>query len=283
MKKEVVSSSFPGKVEGSVARLLWLVKNLRGVLYAQQVKEAGKTLPWLRRKFQYRNLGIGPLMKERFEAAGIQESLSKKPFVFLSHPSEGVGIGLSLLESEVEPAFAEGLLLASFFVCPLLLLGGQAAETWKAHALVYLPAPPLNDLEAKRHLRILDYAILDAHAYSADRSAAALQTAVDLLHKRQRTEALDALDQALEEQRKFAEKDGTQRFWRFREGESSTLMDTVFYFHPLLFLRNRLRRARSIPKELLAMLERFASEADPYCSLVPAFRVDPAVITALQK
>ena len=283
MKKDTAPSSLARLGEGSIARLLWLVKNLRGILYTQQPEEAAKALPWLRRKFQYRNLGIGPLIAERLEAAGIQKSLSKKPFVLLPRPSEGVEHGLSLLETEMEAAFAEALFLASFFVCPILLLDAQAAETWKEHALVRFPAPPLNDLEAKRHLRILDYAILDAHAYSADRSATALQSALALLQKRQKAQALDTLDQALEEQRRFAEKDGTQRFWRFREGEAPATVDTVFYFHPLRFLRNRLEQMRSLSKEWLELFERFVAEADPYCSLVPAFRVDSAVIPSLER
>ena len=75
------------------ARYAAIVKNLRGVV-AADLEESGveESIKWLASRFRYRDLGVGPMMVERF-GSELQKFLGGKPLrelVFLSCSSSSI-------------------------------------------------------------------------------------------------------------------------------------------------------------------------------------------------
>lgn len=255
--------------------LLRLVKNLRGVIYAVEPAGAVPLVAWVRRKFQYRTVGYTPLTKERFDRAGLGRLLEQKPFRPLFAPSKPLGSLVELCCSVAgDDSLAEAVLLSSFHVAPLLLLGRGSAERAASLSLFTLDASPQTDAEAKRHLRILDYAILDAHGDSSRRGADALVRAQGHVAAGKASSARRAVSAALKREAQFAENDCKKRFWRLIESRTASVSPTVLYLHPLCLVRDVLKDKQAAER-LADLISRSAEALEPCLSVVPAFVVQP--------
>jgi len=136
---------------------LYLVKNLRGIIYFSDKSKAEKEIEWLKRKFRYRKLGIAKSLKEKSKLK-LWDKLE-----ILSLPFE---VNLKL-NSEIE-----SMLLASSFLSPLLILKEETLTKLSNFLILGLKTKEvLDDRELKRNIRLANYSITDFYlkAIKADR------------------------------------------------------------------------------------------------------------------
>ena len=136
---------------------LYLVKNLRGIIYFSDKSKVEKEIEWLKRKFRYRKLGIAKSLKEKSKL----ELWSK--LEILSLPFE---VNLKL-NSEIE-----SMLLASSFLSPLLILKEETLIKLSSFLILKLKTKEvLDDRELKRNIRLVNYSITDFYlkAIKADK------------------------------------------------------------------------------------------------------------------
>lgn len=136
---------------------LYLVKNLRGIIYFSNKSKAEKEIEWLKRKFRYRKLGIAKSLKEKSKLK-LWDKLE-----ILSLPFE-VNLKLNL---EIE-----SMLLASSFLSPLLILKEETLTKLSNFLILGLKTKEvLDDRELKRNIRLANYSITDFYlkAIKADR------------------------------------------------------------------------------------------------------------------
>lgn len=125
---------------------LYLVKNLRGVLYFSRGAPVEAELKWLKRKFKYRELGISDALK-----ADVKWSR------------------LLTLPRLVEDPPLDSLLQASRFVCPLIVLKEESLRDFGGAVVASLKTKEkLGDKELKFNLRLVNYAITDFYVKSIE-------------------------------------------------------------------------------------------------------------------
>lgn len=118
---------------------LYLVKNLRGIIYFSEKVEVERELDWLRRKFRYRELGISENLKI--------EKTWKKLVV--------------LPRIERDPVL-DSLFQASSLLCPLIILKQESLKDFEKGIIAELRTKKkLNDRELKFSLRLVNYSITD--------------------------------------------------------------------------------------------------------------------------
>jgi len=125
---------------------LYLVKNLRGIIYLSRGVSPEKELEWLKRKFRYRELGISETLK--------LELKWKK---------------LLTLPKIVENPVLDSLLQVSSFVCPLIILKEDSLKDFeKAVVAALKTSEKLGDKDLKFNLRLVNYAITDFYTKSIE-------------------------------------------------------------------------------------------------------------------
>jgi len=125
---------------------LYLVKNLRGIIYLSRGVSPEKELEWLKRKFRYRELGVSETLK-----LGLKW---KK---------------LLTLPKIVENPALDSLFQASSFVCPLIILKGDSLKDFeKAVVATLKTSERLGDKDLKFNLRLVNYAITDFYTKSIE-------------------------------------------------------------------------------------------------------------------
>lgn len=128
---------------------LYLVKNLRGIIYFSKGFSPEAELEWLRMKFRYRELGISETL--RFEAKW------KK---------------LLTLPRIVEGAVSDSLFQASKYVCPLIILREESLKDFAGAIIASLKTrEKLGDKDLKFNLRLVNYAITDFYLKSIELAA----------------------------------------------------------------------------------------------------------------
>jgi len=256
--------------------LLRLVKNLRGVIYATDPSTSAEQLRWVKRKFQYRTVGYTSSTRNRFVEARMGEPLEQKPFQMLLSPSPAVGSFIEALQRAIpQTDLVEVLCLASAHIAPVLLLGRAAVEKALPFSLYIMQASTLTDAEVKRHLRILDYAMLDAHTDSSHRCGIALSRAAANLLAGDIASAKRCISYALRQEKRSAEADCNKRFWRLTESAGEALQPTVIYLHPLQAVRAAMEDS-DFARALARLTPDLATEVQLCLSVVPAFVVNPS-------
>ncbi|MEM0007482.1 MAG: hypothetical protein QXP16_02360 [Candidatus Bathyarchaeia archaeon] len=170
---------------------LYLVKNLRGIIYLSRDVSPEKEVEWLKRKFRYRELGVSETLK--------LELKWKK---------------LLTLPKIVDNPVLDSLILASSFVCPLIVLKEESLKDFENAVVASLKTKEkLGDKDLKFNLRLVNYAITDFYTKS-----------IEL-----------ALHSDLDGRKRLAEKD-LKRFWRIPENTSGKTL--IAYIDPLLVKSN---------------------------------------------
>lgn len=135
-----------GSMEGNVAKHLYLVKNLRGIIYFSEDADAEQEINWLKRKFRYRELGIS-------ETLGISSTWKK----------------LLILPNIVENRELDSIFQASRFLCPLIVLKEKSLERLEKTVIARLRTRDrLSDKDLKFNIRLLNYAITDFYLKSIE-------------------------------------------------------------------------------------------------------------------
>ncbi|MCS7125114.1 MAG: hypothetical protein NZ932_06875 [Candidatus Bathyarchaeota archaeon] len=128
---------------------LYLVKNLRGIIYFSKFFLPENELEWLKRRFRYRELGVSESLKLELK----WKKLLKLPRI------------------EDDPVL-DSLLQASSFVCPLIVLKEQSLKDFKKAVIAELKTmETLSDKDLKFNLRLVNYSITDFYIKSIELAA----------------------------------------------------------------------------------------------------------------
>ncbi len=236
------------------------VKNLRGVVVPGSTSESAVLpgLQWIGKHFRYRDIGFTPVSLERVPKK-VRERLSKKPFAPVSLPSSAMQeVATATRPPDVSDGLWEQIVTASAYACPLVLVQTLEEVVPKDFwVFVVRVGEPLEPTSAKFHLRVCDYAALDAFGPT---TKGLLETVAD------RAGGLVGL---LHERRKNALEDGEKRFWRLAENSGETAVVAVL---------DPLGPAwASKPEAVVAAIKKHGALAAALFSLVPAFVVLPGV------
>jgi len=122
---------------------IFLLKNLRGIIYFSQGVNVEREIKWLKKKFRYRHLGI---VKDL-----ATEVKPWKKLAILEVPHK----------IKVKNVALKSALLASFFATPLLILRKESLGDFGKYIVAYVTSDHLNEVEMKRNIRLANYAITD--------------------------------------------------------------------------------------------------------------------------
>ena len=188
---------------------VYLSKNLRGVLALSGEDDVESIVKWLSRKFRYRDIGVPESLVESNEDV-FSGKLSGNPFYKLrcelDFLEKHVGcVREYLVGIGVERSIADAVVLATCYVCPILSTT-RVVELLveRGLALKVLCGAKLDDKQAKLHIRIANYSVLDSLRSHVGEACKCLSEGLggDWLRSR-RVE--------------WCERD-SRRYWRFREG-----------------------------------------------------------------
>ncbi len=153
-------------------KFIFLVKNLRGVFTPAPGDEYQRYVDWLAKRFRYRDLGVARCTVERNPTV-FQRRLEGNPFHVLEYPTQRVREVahklLGMFPEEIDRCIVESLLLASTYACPVLTTSNVLNLLSKAGLIVHeVRGPKLGVQDAKLHLRIADYSVLDHYIESVE-------------------------------------------------------------------------------------------------------------------
>ncbi len=140
-----------------------IVKNLRGVLlFDPDDRELSNRIMWLKKRFQYRNLGIPPsLYTEKF-----RELFKYKIFRKLYYPVKEAEELISILSTTTnyDIVFLDAVVSASTYISPLMVLSPRYIKLIEENSLGRIGVcQELSIKDWKLHMRIADYTILDSY------------------------------------------------------------------------------------------------------------------------
>ncbi len=199
-----------------------IVKNLRGVLlFDPEDEELDSRIEWLRKRFQYRNLGIPPsLYSERFN-----ELFKYKVFRKLYYPVKEAEELINILSSiGYDNMFIEALVLASSYISPLMILSSKYLKLIEENSLGSVGiCKELSIKDWKLHMRIADYTILDSYESSVIQAIDYIKN-IDNSSKRK---------EIINQRKSFYEKD-RKRYWRILCDNPSK--GFLYYLDPLIIV-----------------------------------------------
>ncbi|ABM80371.1 hypothetical protein [Hyperthermus butylicus] len=203
-----------------LARYIFLVKNLRGVFAVSQSDDAEHYVQWLARRFRYRDVGVSRYLASRLEGI-IDKWLEGNPFHLLDYPSKAaeeaaarvrdvlVGAGLSV---EV----ADSILLSLYYASPILASRTVYEETKSVGIVVEtVYGPKLSQKDAKLHMRIAGYSVLDFLVPITSKAADYIGSTHDI--ERLSAERLEAI------------RADTKRYWRISGKGSEPVIAYIDY------------------------------------------------------
>ncbi|MEM3597096.1 MAG: hypothetical protein QXJ53_03080 [Candidatus Bathyarchaeia archaeon] len=127
---------------------LYLVKNLRGILYFSCDIDPKVEIDWLKGKFRYREIGVS-------ESLGMKLNQKWKK--------------LAVLPKIEDDETLDSLLQASKFICPLIILKEESLNAFKNAVVVSLKTKEkLSDKDLKFNIRLVNYAITDFYLKSIE-------------------------------------------------------------------------------------------------------------------
>ncbi len=227
------------------ARYAAVVKNLRGVVVFNLDEEGvWDSIAWLVQRFKYRNLGIPPKIVNQYY--GILKSyLNGNPFIGLVYPVKELEnlTRIFIKLYHIPDKLAEGLVLASVYISPLLLVGDTYRAGVEDNAIEVVRICKDKKMDVKQwklHLRIADYTILDFYNKSVEESMKILEyVAKSNIDSK---EVKDILDKRLDRVKK-----DTKRYWRIKCSEGKPFL---YYIDPLKSIVEGIINGTIKPNEL---------------------------------
>lgn len=127
---------------------LYLVKNLRGIIYFSRGVDPKAEIDWLKRKFRYREIGVSENLRTKLDQRW-------KALVVLPKIED---------DEDVDSLFQ-----ASKFICPLIILKEESLNAFKNATIVSLKTKErLSDKYLKFNIRLVNYAITDFYLKSIE-------------------------------------------------------------------------------------------------------------------
>jgi hypothetical protein len=229
-----------------------LLKNLRAVAFVDpNAPPPMEEIRWLRRKYKYRNIGVSRSLLKALQPK-IKEIFLKKPFKTLESPISEIEDFIrtvSKIKMEVPNYIVESLVFASCYVNPIVVLGRDSLPilsplvAWSMKSTTELP-----EVEIKRNLRIIGYAILDFHEKVIGEAYKSLRKIAEELKKGEKFEKVkNDVEKLIKKRINLAKKDGEKRFWKLRQtgGEEERVVIAYLDIIPLIskiFLQKRMLR-----------------------------------------
>jgi len=208
-----------------------IVKNLRGVLLFDPSDEGvSNRIEWLRKRFQYRNLGIPPsLYTDKFS-----ELYKYKVFRRLYYPvREAEKLIKILVGIGYDSVFVEALVLASSYISPLMVLSSKYLKLIEENSLGSVGVcKELSIKDWKLHMRIADYTILDSYENSVIQAIEYIKNINDSLKRKE----------IISQRKSFYEKD-KKRYWRIQCNNPSK--DFLYYLDPLIIIDKNIDKLKN--------------------------------------
>lgn len=224
-----------------------IVKNLRGVVvFTRYNGEIEEKIKWLKKRFQYRDLGLPPTLYRNYHEK-IIEYLEGKPFRQLVYPHEkyleltNLFHELTSLKYEV----VEALIFSSLYISPLLVLDKNITNSIveQADKIIYTDEK-LDIKNWKLHLRIADYTILDMYSVNVIEGMKALECLKE--------NNIECISEILTKRKEFIEKD-TKRYWRIKTSKGKPFLAYIDLLR-LLIKNYNVELHREIDKDYVAGL-----------------------------
>lgn len=222
-----------------------IVKNLRGVVVFN-LDEDGvwDSLVWLVQRFRYRNLGLTPLILQRYRSI-LRDYLNGNPFRELVYPIE-VLKGLTSILSKIyyiPDVLAEGIVFASTYISPMILVGNTYRAGIEENAIEIVRICKDKKMDVKQwklHLRIADYTVLDFYEKNIDENLRVLKSIIE--GNINISEVKNTVEKRIERVKK-----DTKRYWRIK-CESGTPF--LYYMDPLRKMVDSVINGSISPREL---------------------------------
>ena len=253
--KSFICCSFRLSCMGLNPTFVSILRNIKGLIYFAPGSWNSDLIKWLKRKYRYRIVGFAPRLIETFhEHSSI---LNKKPFRMLEYPSSAINHLSKILMDNVSDATAvESILLASCYVTPIVTDRAGLDYLRKYSIAQIYSENALPEREIIRHLRIVDYTILDSHENLCWKAFESIKNAC-------KNDVKKVIDQLIEERKKFAEKD-SRRYWRFKREKGELIILYLDILTIIKELSNTLIICKSIDDVSLSLM----------FGVVPAIKVE---------
>jgi hypothetical protein len=258
----------------NLPRYVSLLKNLRAVAFLDpDVQFPHEEVRWLKKRYRYRNVGISQSLMAALKP-GTRDLLKGKPFEVLDPPLPEIEELMKIIQ-ELEPGVPEyvieSLILTSCYVNALVVLGRESLPVLDPLiAWALRSTAELNEVEVKRNLRIIGYAITDFHNENAGKAYEVLRSTAEKIKKGEDpSEVRREIEKFTEERKRLARVDGEKRFWRLRRasGEEERMVIAYLDVVPLI-LRILLREDAS---RLVDFVAGSTSNISMALSLIPTF------------
>ncbi|KYH42807.1 MAG: hypothetical protein AYL33_000300 [Candidatus Bathyarchaeota archaeon B63] len=258
----------------NLPRYVSLLKNLRGVAFFDpDAPFPLEEVKWLKKRYKYRNIGIPQSLMAAIKPE-MRNLLRGRPFEVLDSPLPEIE-ELIRRVSEARPEFPryviESLTLTSCYVNALIILGRESLpilDPFIAWAL--RSTAELDEVEVKRNLRIIGYAITDFHNENSEEAYGMLRSTAERIRRGEDpAEVRGEIEEFTEERGRLARDDGEKRFWRLRQAGGGEERIVIAYLDlASLILRALLRDDASSLVNLVVGSTQNLSMA---LSLIPAF------------
>ena len=146
------------------ARYAAIVKNLRGIVYVEELNDySWKIIKWLIQRFKYRDLGLAPSIVNKF-GNPLKDYLKGNPFRELVYPIQNLSKIISLFQGILPYELVESIIFSSLYISPLLVIGNKVHNIIHSIGIDHVYTNKTLDIKDwKLHLRIADYTILDMY------------------------------------------------------------------------------------------------------------------------
>jgi hypothetical protein len=187
------------------------VKNLRGVVLFD-LEETGvwDTVKWLTGRFKYRNLGITPLIYEKYRDK-LGKYMSGNPFKPLTYPLRELEEFTADFTkcAKLETELSELLVFSSIYISPAMVIGERYAHRISELSVESVrTCKDMSTSDWKLHMRVADYTVLDMYEFSVTSALRVLEEC-----------SISRLNNTISERISTIKKD-TKRYWRILCEES---------------------------------------------------------------
>ena len=251
-----------------------LLKNLRGVAFLDpDVRLPLEEIKWLKRKYKYRNIGVSESLVMALKAEA-KEFFLGKPFEILKPPLleiEEFIRRILEIESGVPLYAIESLILTSCYVNALVILGRDSLSVLKSFITWAMKSTvELSEIEVKRNLRIIGYAMMDFYNENTGRAYEALKEIAEKIREKEDLgEVKKELEKFMEERKKLAQDDGEKRFWRLRQTGEEKERIVIAYLDVMPLISGILLRKDS--SRLSSFIAESTLNLSMALSLIPSF------------
>jgi hypothetical protein len=258
----------------NLPRYVSLLKNLRAVAFLDpNVPFPHEEVKWLKKRYRYRSVGISQSLTSALKPE-MRRTLKEKPFEILDPPLPEIAELMKTIQ-ELEPGIPayviESLILTSCYVNALVVLGRQSLSILGPLIIWALRSTAeLDEVEVKRNLRIIGYAITDFHNENSKRAYGMLRETAEKIKKGEDQSGVKGeIEKFINERKRLAMVDGEKRFWRLRQAGGEEERIVIAYLDVVPLILQILLRDNAL--RLVDFVMKSTSNISMTLSLIPTF------------